>query len=72
LLLKTYDEIYYWKRPDSLSIIQTLLTDPIKLNYKREPQGECVAWTLDGDGFYTLSESVDNEKASLYFYKKAK
>ncbi len=72
LLLKTYDEIYYWKKPDSLSIAQTLLTNPIKLNYKREPQGESLAWTLNGNGFYTLSESVDNEKANLYFYKKAK
>lgn len=72
ILIKTYDEIYYWNRPDSLSIQQILMTEPILLNYKREPQGESIAWTLDGDGFYTLSESVDNEKAKLYFYKRAK
>lgn len=72
LLIKTYDEIYYWQRPDSLSIQQVLLTEPVKLNYKREPQGESIAWALDGSGFYTLSESVDNKKATLYFYKKNK
>jgi hypothetical protein len=72
LLLKTYDRIYYWHKPDSLSIQQTLLTKPTELSYKPEPQGESIAWTLDGRGFYTLSESVDNERAKLYFYKRAK
>lgn len=72
LLIKTYDQIYYWERPDSLSIPQVLLTDPVEINYKREPQGESVAWTLDGSGFYTLSESVNGKKASLYFYKRTR
>lgn len=72
LLVKTYDGIYYWERPDSLSIQQALLTDPIKLDYSREPQGESIAWALDGSGFYTLSESIDNKRATLYFYKRAK
>ncbi len=72
LILKTYDEILYWKKPDSLSIQQVLLTRPILLNYKPEPQGEALAWSLDGSGFYTLSESVDGERAKLYFYKRAK
>lgn len=70
LLLKTYDELYYWKKADSLSIVQTLLSQPILLNYTREPQGEAIAWSLDGKGFYTLSESVDNENAKLYYYKR--
>lgn len=70
LLLKTYDELYYWKKADSLSIAQTLFTPPTLLNYTREPQGEAIAWSLDGKGFYTLSESVDNEKAKLYYYKR--
>ncbi|MEQ8425579.1 MAG: hypothetical protein RIA63_12770, partial [Cyclobacteriaceae bacterium] len=44
ILIKTYDEIYYWNRPDSLSIQQVLQNDPIKLNYRSEPQGESIAW----------------------------
>ncbi|MEQ9412986.1 MAG: hypothetical protein RIF39_04115 [Cyclobacteriaceae bacterium] len=72
LLIKTYDEIYYWNRPDSLSIQQVLLQDPILLNYKREPQGESVAWSLDGGGFYTLSETTKDTSGKLYFYKRAK
>ena len=72
LLVKTYDEIHYWPRPDSLSIPQVLQTTPISLAYKREPQGEAIAWALDGMGFYTLSESVEGQAATLYFYKKVK
>lgn len=72
LLIKTYDEIYYWQRPDSLSIQQVLLHEPILLNYRREPQGESVAWSLDGSGFYTLSETTKDTTGKLYFYKRAK
>lgn len=72
VLLKTYDEIFYWSKVDTLSIAQTLLLTPIKLDYKKEPQGEAIAWNLDGSGFYTLSESTPHTKARLYFYKKVK
>lgn len=72
LLIKTYDEVYYWQRPDSLSIQQVLLNDPLLLNYKREPQGEAIAWSWDGAGFYTLSETTEHTKGKLYFYRRAK
>ncbi|HEY5692273.1 MAG TPA: hypothetical protein VIS49_12505 [Cyclobacteriaceae bacterium] len=72
ILLKTYDEIYYWKKSDTVSIAQTLSSPPIKLDYKKEPQGESIAWNLDGSGFYTLSESTNHARARLYYYKKAK
>jgi hypothetical protein len=71
ILLKTYDEIYYWKKVDTLSIAQTLVSKPIELDYKKEPQGESIAWNLDGSGFYTLSES-NHSRAKLYFYQRAK
>lgn len=71
ILLKTYDEIYYWQKPDSLSIAQTLQSPPMVLDYHKEPQGESIAWNLDGTGFYTLSES-NHSRARLYFYKRAK
>lgn len=72
ILLKTYDEIYYWNKVDTISVAQTLMSTPVKLDYKKEPQGEAIAWNLDGSGFYTLSESTPHHKARLYFYKKAK
>lgn len=70
LLMKTYDEVFYWPLGDSLSVREALNRAPLNLKYKPEPQGESIAWTLGGDGFYTLSESVDDEKAKLLFYKR--
>jgi hypothetical protein len=72
ILLKTYDEIYYWEKPDSVSIAKTLSSLPIRLDYKKEPQGESLAWSLDGSAFYTLSESTNHSRARLYYYKKTK
>ncbi len=72
MLLKTYDEIFYWKKSDTLSIAQTLNLPPIKLDYRKEPQGEAIAWNLDGSGFYTLSESTNHSRARLYFYRRTK
>lgn len=70
LLIKTYDEIFYWNKSDSITVREMLMQKPDVLNYRPEPQGESIAWALDGSGFYTLSESVDNERAKLYFYKR--
>lgn len=69
-LLKTYDEVLYWKRSGDMTVQQMLLQTPEKLNYEREPQGEAIAWALNGSGFYTLSESVKSANAILYFYKR--
>lgn len=70
ILVKTYDEIYYWNTGDSLNIMQTIQLPATILNYSPEPQGESITWTLDAKGFYTLSESVDDEAAKLYYYKR--
>ncbi len=70
LLIKTYEEILYWKRAKNQALDQVLLSPPTKLTYHHEPQGEAIAWALDGSGFYTLSESTKQERAHLYFYKR--
>jgi len=70
ILLKNYREIYYWKRLDHESIAEALKRNPIQLDYNPEPQGESIAWNLDGSGFYTLSESETGPGGTLYFYKR--
>lgn len=70
ILLKTYDNIYYWPRKDGNSITQTLISEPVVIPYNPEPQGEAIAWKKDGSGFFTLSEESRNTKPVLYFYKK--
>ncbi len=70
VILKTYDYVYYWKREKAEPIVELLKQKPQELKYKPEVQGESVAWSRDGSGYYTLSESNQHERASLLFYKR--
>jgi hypothetical protein len=70
VLMKNYDHLYYWKRSGQETIPQLLQHKPIELNYVQEAQGEALAWSLDGTGFYTMSETVKNHKAHLIYYKR--
>lgn len=69
ILLKTYNDIYYWKR-NNRSISETLSSVPTTVTYKVEPQGESIAWKKDGSGFFTLSEQRSKDMPILYFYAK--
>ena len=69
ILMKSYDNIYYWQmkgRP----VAEALKDEPSILHYTEEPQGEAIGFKLDGSGFYTLSESLKGERTFLYFYKR--
>jgi hypothetical protein len=70
VILKNYDHVYYWKRNGSEFIPDLLLQTPIELKYKPEKQGESIAWSRDGSGYYTLSESSTKERGRLLFYKR--
>lgn len=67
VLLKNYDQIYYW-RLEGRSLPDALKEKPEVLKYTEEPQGEAITFNLDGSGFYTLSEKITGEKSYLYFY----
>jgi len=70
VLLKDYQNIYYWKKSANESISELLKSAPMRLPYKAEPQGEAIAWKLDGSGFYTLSEESGLFATKMYFYKR--
>lgn len=70
LILKNYDSIYYWKKETNESIQELLTKKAITLPYKREPQGEAICFSLQGDGYYTLSEEAKDKKPELIFYKR--
>ncbi|MCW5911368.1 MAG: hypothetical protein KIT62_09855 [Cyclobacteriaceae bacterium] len=70
VLLKNYDHVYYWKRSGTEPIPDLLKQAPLELQYKPEKQGEAIAWSRDGSGYYTLSESSTHERARLLFYKR--
>lgn len=67
ILLKDYTRVFYWKKEGNESIAQLLQKPFQNLPYIQEPQGESIAWKLDGSGYYTLSEGSG---ASLLFYKR--
>lgn len=69
IVLKNYDNVYYWKL-ESESIGESLSGKPGILPYTEEPQGEALAFNLDGSGFFTLSEKIKGEKSFLYYYKR--
>jgi hypothetical protein len=70
VVLKNYDEIFYWKKSGQESIAELLKRTPTELPYRREKQGEAITWALDGTGFYTLGESSKDQRAQLIFYKR--
>ncbi len=71
VLVKTYDLVFYWKRLPGQSIGDLLSTPPAMLPYfPPEPQGEGIAWKMDGSGYFTLSEERHDIPARLYFYPR--
>ncbi|MBL4676165.1 MAG: hypothetical protein JKY70_08190 [Mucilaginibacter sp.] len=65
ILIKSYEKVYYWRRQGKEPIWQTLQRPARELNYKQERQGEAIAFTNDGKGYYTVSEGVN---APIYYY----
>ena len=65
ILLKTYTNVYYWRRKGKEPISQTLRRVPTKLTYILEPQGEAVGFTPDGKAYYCISEG---KNAVIYRY----
>ena len=70
VLIKDYGNVYYWQKEEGETIEELLKTPAVRLPYIAEPQGESVAWKLDGTGYYTLSEERHGVKPELYFYKR--
>lgn len=71
ILVKNYREIFYWKRQPGQTVLQALMAPPTRLQYTPEPQGESIAWALNGTGYFTLSENAKGERGRLYFYRRA-
>ena len=74
ILLKNYQQVFYWKRRSGETLIDALKREPTLLTYPadQERQGEAIAWAADASGFYTVGEKLTgfDEKQELFFYKK--
>ncbi len=68
VLMKNYLNIYHWSKSGTESIADLLSSQPARLPYTVEPQGESIAWHSDGSTYFTLSESGNNQPVVLYNY----
>jgi len=69
ILIKTYETVFYWERDHSESIVDLLQTEPLRVPYVGEVQGEAICFTTDG-GYLTTSEKDKNVHPSFNFYKQ--
>jgi hypothetical protein len=72
VLMKNYENIYYWKKSNNESLTELLQTPPVILPYEPETQGESIAWSRDVSGYYTISENTRKEHGKLFFYRRKK
>lgn len=70
ILMKNYEHIYYWENKNGEDIASLLKKKPVMVLYEKEPQGESIAWSVDGRGFYTISEKKKKQPSYLYFYSR--
>ncbi len=71
VIVKTYDQVFYWERDANETLADVLAKEPLLLPYMKEKQGESLAWNLDASGYFTLSEQADAaEMPKVYFYKR--
>ncbi len=71
ILIKTYNNIYYWKLSENELPEMVLSRKPTELGYEAEPQGEAICFHANNLGFYTLSEKPFYVSAvALNFYKR--
>lgn len=70
ILIRTYGELYYYKRRAGESVIDALKRTPRRVSLAGEPQGEAVGWAADGSGYYTTSEKPYNTPQAIYWYPR--
>ena len=67
ILIKNLLCVYYWQRKPGESMEHTLSREATRQPYQPEPQGEAIAFRIDGGGYYTLSEQLLGLQAHLFF-----
>jgi hypothetical protein len=74
IIMKTYTQLYYYKRTAKEGLGVTLAKAPTDtLAYTLEAQGEAVAIANDNTGFFTLSEKGMGEGfPNLMFYRRTR
>ena len=74
VIMKTYTQLFYYKRTAKEGLYVTLAKSPTDtLSYQLEAQGEAVAIANDNSGFFTLSEKgMGAGYPNLVFYRRTR
>jgi hypothetical protein len=71
ILIRSYTQIFYWKRAKNEKISDALKRSANLLSYTydavKEPQGEGICWTKDKSGLFTIGEKMNPH---FYFYPR--
>ncbi len=69
ILIKTYTNVYHWKRQQNQTLAETFQNDYSSVTYTLEPQGEAICWEPYCNGYFTTSEEpASYYPAHLYLY----
>ena len=69
MLVRTYTQVYYYKRNTGQSISDALqFGNSRQLTIRAEPQGEALCFDKDNKGFFTISERASASSVNLYYY----
>lgn len=67
MLIRTYEQVLYWYVPDGDYLTAASNQTGRPVTSHPEPQGEGVAWTPDGKGYYTTSEGLH---PYIYYFER--
>ena len=70
ILIKNYLNVYRWVKEGNQTIQETLAQEPERLPYQKEPQGEAIAWHSNGQNYFTISETANNQPVVLLEYRR--
>lgn len=71
IMVRTYSQLYYWKRNTGQSIADALQRGSRRqLVTRLEPQGEAVCFDREAKGFFTISERASASSVNLYYYAR--
>ncbi len=70
IIIKTYTNLFHYKRKSGQTITQALQSAFVTLKYTIEPQGEAISFAANGSGFFTISEKGFAPWVNIYFYRR--
>jgi hypothetical protein len=56
IAVRTYTHVWVWRRPRGWTLAEAFAEPACAATAEAEPQGEAVAWSLDGTSYRTVSE----------------